>query len=87
MTTDNQIRIAVDYENNAERWWDAARRHRSGCPASCGHLLDGTGAAETESATVTTEDADIFCAWASSLPGWADGPDYARHPFTFNPAE
>lgn len=28
----------------------------------------------------TAEQADAFVAYASRLPGWADGPAYAKHP-------
>lgn len=87
MMNDSPIRIAVHYENNAEAWWRAARGNPrpASCPASCWPLL--AGFAGTEQVTVTAEDAAAFRAWASSLPGWSDGPAHAREPFTFNPAE
>ena len=61
-----QIQIAVDYENNAETWWDnartAARREDNyptddmrDLPASCAVLFG-----HTDSVTVSTEDAKGF---------------------------
>ena len=84
-----QIAIGVDYENNAETWWDAARtqarRERDlypeterELPASCGAILENA-----DEVTVSTKDAATFRAWASQLPGWATGPDHAPHPVTF----
>ena len=95
MTT--QIRIAVDQENNAETWWDAARnalkagrnaeRHTPAwtfaraLPASCEPVVCQLLVSE---AIVTTQDAAAFRAWAETLPGWSDGPEHAPHPFTFH---
>lgn len=65
-------RIAVDFENNAEEWWDAAREALD-TPASINVLLQTN---ETE-VTVSDDEALDVIAWAEQLPGWNDGPDYA----------
>jgi hypothetical protein len=82
-----RITNRIDYENSAERWWRAVRGNMrpSACPASCWPLL--AGQSHPDKVTVSAEDADAFREWAETLPGWSDGPENARHPFTFNPAE
>ena len=88
-----QIRIAVDYENDAETWWDnartAARREDNyptddmrDLPASCAALLGNV-----DSVTVSTEDAEAFRRWCEQIEGWRGGPEHAPHPFTFNDDE
>ena len=37
-----QVRIVIDYENNAARWWGAAFKAREGCPESCRPLIAGS---------------------------------------------
>lgn len=76
--------ISVDYENNASRWWSAAYLARDGAPASCLPLL--LGAEHEDAVTVSDEDAAAFRAWGEKLPGWGDGPVFAREPFTFRDA-
>jgi hypothetical protein len=84
MSTQTQIVINCDEENNAGDWWTAAlAADKTGLPASCVGLVHGT----TDRVTVSAEDAELFRAWGSSLPGWANGPSYAAEPFVFNPAE
>lgn len=84
MSTQTQIVINCDEENNADKWWTAARKaDRTGLPASCVDLIHGTA----NRVTVSAEDAELFRAWGSALPGWANGPSYAAEPFVFNPAE
>lgn len=77
-----QVRIAIDFENNAETWWDAARADGT-CMESARAIVHGSA-----SAVVVPENvAKAFRAWGATFPGWSDGPSYAPHPFTFNPAE
>lgn len=68
-------RIAVDYECNAEPWWDAARAGKA--PAVVRPLLSTRGPDEI---MVSRDEAAAVLAWASSLPGWDDGPAHARRP-------
>ena len=71
--------LIVDYEYNAEQWWDAA------------HELAARGESDTfsalmaalkksDSVTCTREAAAEFESCAENLPGWNDGPRYAQHP-------
>jgi hypothetical protein len=73
--------IKVDHENNATIWWCAAlARPASEIPKSTHRLMHPA----FSEVTVTAEDAAAFRAWAEKLPGWSDGPEHARHPFTFH---
>lgn len=74
-------RIAVDFENSAEAWWDAARS-ADGRPAAMNVLLYTN---ETD-VTVSDDAALDLIAWAESLPGWNDGPEHAPHPLTVHDA-
>ncbi len=65
--------ILVDYENNAETWWDAARSHPNP-PEALRPLLEVGG---PDSIEVTKEEASEIQTFAESLPGWKDGPEYA----------
>ena len=87
------VRIAVDYENDAETWWDnaktAARREDNyptndmrDLPASCAALIGNADAV-----TVSAEEADAFRKWCEQIEGWRHGPEHAPHPFTFNDAD
>lgn len=66
-------RLQWDMENNAEEWADAARDRIEEFPAETHALVMGQ-----DRVLVTPEVADRFMALASTLPGWADGPAYAR---------
>lgn len=76
------VRIKVDYENNSKAWWGATWHADTDprIPESCRPIVTELGCDEID---VPAPDADAFRAWAETLPGWADGPEYARHPFTF----
>ena len=68
--------LLIDYENNAEEWWTAAREAIDSCPeAARSFVQDGP-----DEHQVSPETAEAFLAWAATLPGWSDGPEYARHP-------
>ena len=66
MTAD-QITVVIDWENNAEIWWDALRQQFSTLHERF-FLVDKL--------TITREQLRQLAA----LPGWADGPAYAKHP-------
>jgi hypothetical protein len=79
------IEIKVDFENNAEKWWNhAAASSKSGLPESCRSIL--LLLPSMPRVVVTAEVALAFRKWAETLPGWDDGPEHARHPFTFHEA-
>lgn len=78
------LRIAVNYENNAEDWWEAARAALAAdtlpervLPVRA--LLDDSG---TDDIVVNTKEAHAILRWAASLPGWEadDSPEYAPNP-------
>lgn len=73
------VTIKVDYENNAEQWWQEARSRVEECPPGTQNLLDS----DEDEITVDPQSAEQFRAWASTLPGWADGPVFARNPVVF----
>lgn len=77
--------IRIDYRNNSKAWWDATwdADTCAEIPESCRPLVTELGC---DAVTVSGEDAAAFRAWAEKLPGWADGPAYAPHPFTFHEA-
>lgn len=77
-------RICIDYENNAQEWWDAAVANVASCPISCRPLV---GRSSLDEVVVTDQDATAFTEWAAALPGWSDGPDYARHPVVLHDVE
>lgn len=73
--------IRIDYENNANEWWDALRERAAANDRSVplclpAALLDCTGQ------DVAVDDSDVaqLEKFFASLPGWSDGSDYARHP-------
>lgn len=75
-------RIVVDQENSADAWWDAAREAVSDASDAVADLFERIDAAAGDPAGVCcrSEDAAALVAWASELPGWDDGPEYAMHP-------
>lgn len=78
--------IEVDYEHNAEAWWEAARELAAAKPASVfARLLR-----ELESNDAVKCDdgeARAFEDAASRLPEWNTGPKYAPHPVILTPPE
>lgn len=67
-------RVSVDYEYNPEDWWDAARASAD-APAAVQPLLEPGGPSTIR---VAARDAVAIEAWAARLPGYADGPEWAR---------
>lgn len=79
------IRISIDWENNTEHWWDAAR--------AAYELLRTTSAQvvgtyelfelELDEFELNEHSADELKAWCAEIPGWDVGPPHARHPLSF----
>lgn len=73
--------LRVDYENNATTWWDAARDlANSMANPTFTRILNALEREDEIGDDVLRGELDSFIAAASVLPGWADGPAYARHP-------
>lgn len=74
----NTIKIMVDYECNAEKWWEAARQSADNQLAPK-EIRDWVNSFDDEiyvDKRVLKEIID----WASSLPEWDEGPVHARYP-------
>lgn len=67
---------SADEENNAEAWWTAARAAKETAPAWLRPLLDVSGPNRVLAPDAAAAKAGR--AWAEDLPGYSDGPDYAR---------
>ena len=74
--------VRVDWENNAEEWWDAARES-SAAPPEVRPLLDGS--TDDDRVTVSAEAFEQIRRWAETLPGWTSGPEYAETALLFRP--
>lgn len=72
---DDRVMLRIDFENDAGTWWGATAR-TSDAPAAFA-ALDGSCYSEVECSRV---EAEAVIAWGATLPGWSDGPEYARHP-------
>jgi hypothetical protein len=64
--------IAENTEYHAEDWWEAAQ-DSSACPEALRSLVT----CKTASVAVLASEVPRILAWASELPGWADGPEHA----------
>lgn len=79
MTTDNRV-LKVDEENNSG-WWDGARERldADGKPdwmsARFAAMLSAGGPEAFDGANI-----DQILNWCAEIPGWDDGPAYAKHP-------
>lgn len=73
--------IKVDYENNTEEWWAAARASTT-MPEFLRPLIHDIECGEI---VVSAPKAKQAKAWCASLPGWNDGPEYAIHTLLIDP--
>lgn len=73
--TAKPARIQVDFENNAEVWWDAFQQAEH-IPVLLHPLLAG----QDEVATEDWLAAESAMRWAATLPGWDSEDSRARHP-------
>ena len=69
-------KILIDWENNAEPFWEALAKDEN-APAE----FKGD-----ESFIVSDARAAEILAYCEKLPGWDDGPSYARHPILIQDA-
>ena len=71
MPNSGVVRLAIDFENTNQSWWDAGGRS----------LWEGLVEAFDGNAVVV--EASIANSWlveAARIPGWDGGPEYAPHP-------
>lgn len=74
--------VGTDWENGDEDWWDAANT-ATNAPAVW------QAAASADPIVVTADEAEQIIAWAETLPGWDEGPEFAPHPlvvYQYDPA-
>ena len=64
-TDSSTVSVRIDEENNAEEWWDALRDLDRGSRA-LEKAIDSGRVTRAQLATL------------KALPGWADGPEFAR---------
>lgn len=72
---DDRVMLRIDFENDAETWWGATIR--TGDAPAAFAALDGSCYSEIE---CSRAEAEAVIAWGATLPGWSDGPEYARYP-------
>ena len=72
------VRLAIDFENPARRWWDNG-----------GHELWDSIAEGFDNNDVVLEGslADSWLEEAKRIPGWDEGPEYAPHPIFLKPVD
>lgn len=83
--------LYIDQENNAETFWDALKEanprlwrklSRSSTDRRCDYCARGNAKRCPHHAYASDEEAAAI----KLLPGWSDGPEYARHPLIVEPA-
>lgn len=76
------VEIRPDAENNAEEWWDAMRAAvrggKTGLSLAARKVVRALDAGYGKGVETNRAVADEVREWASGLPGWATGPEYAR---------
>jgi hypothetical protein len=75
----NPVRVVVDYENNAEEFWD----HIRSCEDAPAELVGMATTVEDE-ILVSPQRGRELIEWCVSAPGWRDGPDYAPTALIFD---
>ena len=76
-----RYRLHIDLENNSESWWDALASSGRMPPPALRALAVGLRPGRRVR-WITAAERDAALAFAATLPGWDNGPEYARHPFT-----
>lgn len=77
-TAIRRVTFAVDWEAQASTWWDAAVAAPE-CPDELYPLIHQVrGRKLLDHVRVPADRVEDCLAWCRSLPGWDDGPWYAR---------
>lgn len=71
MANPGVVRLAVDFENTNQVWWDSGGR------SLWEGLVEGF---DGNDVVVETSIANSWLIEAARIPGWDGGPDYAPHP-------
>jgi hypothetical protein len=65
------VKLGVDFENAARKWWDGGGRE----------LWESIAERSDASSTIVEQSiAESWIEQARTIAGWDDGPDYAPHP-------
>lgn len=72
--------IKIDWENYTESWWTAAHAalNDGSAPKFLRPILENSSL--VCELNVTPKEARQAHDWATSLPGWYEGPEHAPHP-------
>lgn len=74
-------RISIDWENNADTWWDGARQTaRRDAGSVVAATYRALASMQLDELTLDEPDARAFLDWCAAIPGWHDGPKHAPHP-------
>ena len=72
------IRLAIDFENRAEAWWEAGGRQL------WESIVEGF---DNHDVVLEESLARSWLVEAEKIPGWNEGPDYAPHPIVLKPVD
>lgn len=76
--------LKIDWENNAEKFWDELRLalRRGDGPSlegvSLRRKVEPMAFDGEEVISGTDEEIDAIIAWLETIPGYSDGPEYAK---------
>lgn len=73
--------LMIDWENNAEEWWEAAGKNFDIFEPRISEWINKGSSPEL---LVSEEEGNKFLDAARTLPGWNDGPEYAPNPVIFD---
>lgn len=80
------VDLAIDQENGAEKWWDAAREAlRSAAPglsSAARDVMRRLASTHADRVRTTRRVASEICAWGAGLDGWSGGPEHAPEPLS-----
>lgn len=71
--TEKMYTVSIDYENNAEEWWENGGRELWNAFVS-----PTTWISEQK---VIGREVVVFLEVAKQIPGWDAGPEHAKYPF------
>jgi hypothetical protein len=79
------VTVRADGENNAETWWDAMRAALPALRETDPEIADLLLALERRGEVEIVDGAAVerFDRFVRTLPGWSDGPGYARDALIF----